>query len=81
MANWDQAQLAEVIERRHGEENSKKNTTQIVSDGNVIQGSKNQSFSSDDRGLVHRYSRLIQEHFSHRTVLHLEVQAEFSFSV
>ena len=32
MANWDDAQLAEVIERRHGEENKKKNATQIVSE-------------------------------------------------
>lgn len=31
MANWDDAQLAEVVERRHGEENRKKNATQIVS--------------------------------------------------
>jgi hypothetical protein len=31
MANWDQAQLAEVVERRHGEDNRKKNATQIVS--------------------------------------------------
>lgn len=30
MANWDEAQLAEVVERRHGEENKKKNATQIV---------------------------------------------------
>lgn len=30
MANWDQEQLAEVVEKRHGEENSKKNATQIV---------------------------------------------------
>ena len=32
MANWDDAQLAEVVERRHGEENRKKNATQIVSE-------------------------------------------------
>lgn len=31
MANWDDAQLAEVVERRHGEENKKKYATQIVS--------------------------------------------------
>jgi hypothetical protein len=31
MANWDEAQLAEVVERRHGEDNRKKNATQIVS--------------------------------------------------
>ena len=31
MENWDEAQLAEVVERRHGEENRKKNATQIVS--------------------------------------------------
>ncbi len=30
MANWDDAQLAEVVERRHGEDNRRKNTTQIV---------------------------------------------------
>jgi len=30
MANWDDAQLAEVVEQRHGEENRKKNATQIV---------------------------------------------------
>ncbi|CAF3608097.1 unnamed protein product [Rotaria sordida] len=30
MANWDVAQLAEVVERRHGEDNRKKNATQIV---------------------------------------------------
>lgn len=30
MANWDEAQLAEVVEKRHGEENKKKNATQIV---------------------------------------------------
>jgi hypothetical protein len=32
MANWDDAQLAEVVEQRHGEENKKKYSTQIVSD-------------------------------------------------
>jgi hypothetical protein len=31
MENWDDAQLAEVVERRHGEDNRKKNATQIVS--------------------------------------------------
>ena len=31
MANWDDAQLAEVVERRHGEDNRKKYATQIVS--------------------------------------------------
>jgi len=31
MANWDDAQLAEVVEKRHGEDNRKKNATQIVS--------------------------------------------------
>ncbi|CAF2583714.1 unnamed protein product [Rotaria sp. Silwood2] len=30
MANWDEAQLADVVERRHGEDNRKKNATQIV---------------------------------------------------
>ncbi len=30
MANWDDAQLAEVVERRHGEDNRRKNATQIV---------------------------------------------------
>jgi hypothetical protein len=30
MENWDEAQLAEVVERRHGEDNRKKNATQIV---------------------------------------------------
>ncbi|CAF0752352.1 unnamed protein product [Adineta steineri] len=30
MANWDDAQLAEVVEKRHGEDNRKKNATQIV---------------------------------------------------
>ena len=31
MANWDDAQLADVVEKRHGEDNRKKNATQIVS--------------------------------------------------
>lgn len=31
MANWDEAQLADVVEKRHGEDNRKKNATQIVS--------------------------------------------------
>jgi len=30
MENWDDAKLADVVERRHGEDNRKKNTTQIV---------------------------------------------------
>lgn len=30
MANWDEAQLAEVVEKKHGEDNNKKNATQIV---------------------------------------------------
>lgn len=31
MENWDEAQLAEVVESKHGEDNKKKNSTQIVS--------------------------------------------------
>lgn len=31
MANWDEEQLAEVVEKKHGEDNKKKNATQIVS--------------------------------------------------
>ena len=34
MANWDVAQLAEVVERKHGEDNKKKNATQIVESSN-----------------------------------------------
>ncbi|CAF1212500.1 unnamed protein product [Didymodactylos carnosus] len=30
MESWDDAKLADVVERRHGEENRKKNATQIV---------------------------------------------------
>ncbi|CAF0981567.1 unnamed protein product [Rotaria magnacalcarata] len=30
MANWDDAELADVVEKRHGEDNRKKNATQIV---------------------------------------------------
>ena len=37
MANWNEAQLAEVVERKHGEDNKKKNATQIVSYFNSIQ--------------------------------------------
>lgn len=31
MANWDEEQLADVVEKKHGEDNRKKNATQIVS--------------------------------------------------
>lgn len=48
MANWDQEQLAEVVEKRHGEENSKKNATQIVSSrickSSIISFSKRNNF-------------------------------------
>ena len=50
MANWDQAQLTEVIERRHGEDNQKKSTTtQIVSDMKAIQIHRKQPFLSEER--------------------------------
>ncbi len=36
MANWDDAQLADVVEQKHGEDNRKKNATQIVNYKNFI---------------------------------------------
>ncbi|CAF3938445.1 unnamed protein product [Rotaria magnacalcarata] len=37
MANWDDAELADVVEKRHGEDNRKKNATQIVKNGAACQ--------------------------------------------
>lgn len=31
MASWNEEQLADVVEKKHGEDNRKKNATQIVS--------------------------------------------------